>query len=181
MVATFLGFTRNSFENPQAATWCFPKAFVKIWAFFAQIGRKRGNSKENNCSTQENHVWYWTTSSLVHSVSCHLLLTWTQHHATLQWVEHRAFLFVTEPTRVRWTHLEVIYFMMWLIKPKKYNNNQYHAYDHLGERSKIQYYWMRNKEQYLLTLSKGHRFWIGPVANVHCTIQVHPCWEMLVD
>jgi hypothetical protein len=27
----------------------------------------------------------------------------------------------------------------------KYNNNQYYAYNHLGGRSKIQYYWMRIK------------------------------------
>ncbi len=52
-------------------------------------------------------------------------------------------------------HLEVIYSTMWLIKPKKYKNNQYYAYNHLGEHSKRQYYWMRNKEQYLRTLSKG--------------------------
>jgi hypothetical protein len=50
-----------------------------------------------------------------------------------------------------------------------------YAYNHLGECSKRQYYWMRNKEQYLRTLSEGHRFWVGLVANVHCTVQVHPC------
>jgi hypothetical protein len=60
--------------------------------------------------------------------------------------------------------------MMWLIKPKKYNNNQYYADNYLGKRSKGQYYWMRNIEQYLLTLSKGHRFWVGLLANVHCTV-----------
>jgi hypothetical protein len=49
-------------------------------------------------------------------------------------------------------------FMMWLIKPKKYKNNQYYADNHLGEHCKRQYSWMRNKEQYLRTLSKGHRF-----------------------
>ncbi len=31
---------------------------------------------------------------------------------------------------------EVIYSMMGLIKPRKYNNNQYYADNHLGERSK---------------------------------------------
>jgi hypothetical protein len=72
------------------------------------------------------------------------------------------------------TALKVLYSMMWLIKPKKYNNNQYYADNHLGKRSKGQYYWMRNKEQYLRTLSKGHRFWVGLLANVHCTVQVHP-------
>ncbi len=40
---------------------------------------------------------------------------------------------------------------------------------------------MRNKEQYLLTPSRGHRFWVGLPASVHCTVQVHPCWELLVD
>jgi hypothetical protein len=65
--------------------------------------------------------------------------------------------------------------MMWLIKLKKYNNNQYCADNHLGKHSKGQYYWMRNKEQYLRTPSKGHRFWVGLLANVHCTVQAHPC------
>jgi hypothetical protein len=64
--------------------------------------------------------------------------------------------------------------MMWLIKPKKYNN-QYYADNHLGERSKRQYYWMRNKEQYLRTLSNGHRSQVGLFANVHYTVQIHPC------
>jgi hypothetical protein len=36
-----------------------------------------------------------------------------------------------------------------------------YADNHLGRHSKGQYYWMRNKEQYLLILSKGHRFWAG--------------------
>jgi hypothetical protein len=71
--------------------------------------------------------------------------------------------------------VEIIYSMMWLIKPKKYNNNQYYGDIHLGKRSKRQYYWMRNKEQYLHTLSKSHRFWVGLLENVHCTLQVHPC------
>jgi hypothetical protein len=31
---------------------------------------------------------------------------------------------------------------------------------------------MRNKEQYLRTLSKGHRFWVVLLADVHCTVQV---------
>jgi hypothetical protein len=71
-------------------------------------------------------------------------------------------------------HLEVIYSMMWLIKPKRYNNNQYYADNHLGKRFKRQYYWMRNREQYLRTLSNGHRFWVGLLADVHCTVQAHP-------
>ncbi len=65
--------------------------------------------------------------------------------------------------------------MMWLIKPKKYNNNQYYADNHLGECSKRQYYWKRNKEQYLRTLSNGHKFWVGLFADVHYTVQIHPC------
>ncbi len=60
-------------------------------------------------------------------------------------------------------------------------NNQYYADNHLGDCSKRQYYWMRNKEQYLNTLSKGHRFRVGLLANVHYTVQIHPCWELLVD
>jgi hypothetical protein len=71
--------------------------------------------------------------------------------------------------------LGVIYSMMWLFKSKKYNNNQYFADNNLGERSKRQYCWMRNKEQYVHTLSKGCRFWIGMFAVVHYTVQVHPC------
>ncbi len=31
--------------------------------------------------------------------------------------------------------MEIIYSMMWLIKPKTYKNNQYYADNHLGERS----------------------------------------------
>ncbi len=64
--------------------------------------------------------------------------------------------------------------MMWLIKPKTCNNNQYYADNNLGKRSKEQYCWIRNKEQYLGTLSEGHRFWVGLLASVHCTFQVHP-------
>jgi hypothetical protein len=41
---------------------------------------------------------------------------------------------------------EIVYSMMWLIKPRKYNNNQYYAHKHSGERSKKQYYWMRNED-----------------------------------
>ncbi len=89
-------------------------------------------------------------------------------------------LSATQPRKVRRTHLEVIYYMMWLIKPKKYNN-QYYADNHLGECSKRQYYWMWNKEQYLRTLSNGCRFWIGLFVVVHYTVQIHPCWELLVD
>jgi hypothetical protein len=37
-------------------------------------------------------------------------------------------------------------------------NNQYYADNHSEECSKRQYYWMRNKEQYLHTLSNGQRF-----------------------
>jgi hypothetical protein len=51
-----------------------------------------------------------------------------------------------------------IYSMIWLIKPKKYKNNQYYADNHLGEHSKRQYYWMRNNKQYEHTLSNGRRF-----------------------
>jgi hypothetical protein len=57
----------------------------------------------------------------------------------------------------------------------KYNNNQYYADNHLGVHSKRQYYWMRNKEQYLCTLSKGHRLWNALFADVHYTVQIHPC------
>jgi hypothetical protein len=57
---------------------------------------------------------------------------------------------------------------------KKYNN-QYYADNHSGECSKRQYCWMRNEEQYLRTLSKGHRLWIGLFADVHYTVQIHPC------
>jgi ribosomal protein L11 methylase PrmA len=71
--------------------------------------------------------------------------------------------------------MEIVYSMMWLIKPKKYNNNQSYADNHLGKRSKRRYNWMRNKEQYLHTLSKGHRFWVELLVNVHYTVQIHPC------
>jgi hypothetical protein len=56
--------------------------------------------------------------------------------------------------------------MMCLIKPKKKNNNQYYADNHLGKRSKEQYCWMRNKnkEQYLRSLSEDYRFWVGLLA-----------------
>jgi hypothetical protein len=47
--------------------------------------------------------------------------------------------------------------------------------NHLGERSKRQDYWMKNKEQYVCTLSGGHRFWIGLFTVVHYTVQIHPC------
>jgi hypothetical protein len=43
--------------------------------------------------------------------------------------------------------------------------------NYLGERSKRQYYWMRNKEQYVHTLSDGHRFWIGLLAVVHHIVE----------
>jgi hypothetical protein len=33
-------------------------------------------------------------------------------------------------------HMEIIYSMMWLIKPKTYKNNQYYADNHLGNISK---------------------------------------------
>jgi hypothetical protein len=36
------------------------------------------------------------------------------------------------------------------------------------------YYWMRNKEQYLHTLSKGNRSWVELLVNVHYTVQIHP-------
>jgi hypothetical protein len=38
-----------------------------------------------------------------------------------------------------------------------------------------QYYWMRNKEQYVRILSNGSRFWIGLFAVVHYTVQIYPC------
>jgi hypothetical protein len=52
-----------------------------------------------------------------------------------------------------------------------------HTKNHLGGGgcSKRQYYWMRNKEQYLHTLSKGHRFWVGLLADIQYTVQFHPC------
>jgi hypothetical protein len=68
-------------------------------------------------------------------------------------------------------HLEVIYSMMWLIKPKKYNNNQYYAVNHLGRRSKGQYYWMRNGEQYLYTYTlQGPQVlgWAACKCPLHC-------------
>jgi hypothetical protein len=71
--------------------------------------------------------------------------------------------------------VEIVYSMMWLIKPKTYKNNQYYADTILGEHSKRQYYRMRNKEQYFHTLSNSHRFWVGLLADVHSTVQIHPC------
>jgi hypothetical protein len=62
---------------------------------------------------------------------------------------------------------------------QKYNNNQYYADNHLiiilGKHSKRQNYRTENKEQYLRTLSEGHRIWVGLLARVHCTVQIHPC------
>jgi hypothetical protein len=91
---------------------------------------------------------------------------------------NRQVLFATQPMGVRWNALGSYLFYDVVNQPKKYNNNQYHADNNLGKCSKGQYYWMRNKEQYLRTLSKGHRFWVGLLANVYCTVQVHPSWEL---
>jgi hypothetical protein len=113
----------------------------------------------------QSRAWCWTSSCLVgwtsglahwgaclaHPLSIGAKCQMASNSQLLtQNVQHSSnlLLFATQPRRERWTNLEVIYSMMWLIKPKKYNNNQYYAYDHLGERSKRQYYWMRNKEQY---------------------------------
>ncbi len=40
---------------------------------------------------------------------------------------------------------------------------------------------MENKEKYWYTFSEDHRLWIGLLASVHSTVEVHPCWGILVD
>jgi hypothetical protein len=40
---------------------------------------------------------------------------------------------------------------------------------------------MRNKEQYVHTLSGGSRLWIGLSTVVHYTVQIHPCLKLLAN
>jgi hypothetical protein len=57
------------------------------------------------------------------------------------------------------------YFILWLINLKD-NNNQYYAAKPFENCSKRQFYSMRNKEQYVHTLSCSRRSWIGLLANL---------------
>jgi hypothetical protein len=60
--------------------------------------------------------------------------------------------------------MKVLYSAVWLINLKD-NNNQYYV-DKLFEGCfKRQYYWMRNTEQYVPTLSCSRRSRIGLLAN----------------
>jgi hypothetical protein len=43
------------------------------------------------------------------------------------------FLFVTQPLKVLWTHLEVLYSMMWLVKPTKKKTISTTQINHLGD------------------------------------------------
>ncbi len=75
-----------------------------------------------------------------------------------------AVLVLDTAQEVWWTHVEVLYFVVWFINPKDYNN-QYYADKPFEECSKRQYYFMRNKEQYVHTLSHSRRSWIGLLGN----------------
>jgi hypothetical protein len=65
------------------------------------------------------------------------------------------------------------YSMMLLIKPKNITTISTTQINHLGEHSKRQYYWMRNKEQYVSTLSGDRRFWIG-LSRLSTTLSPDP-------
>jgi hypothetical protein len=74
---------------------------------------------------------------------------------------------------------EFVYSMLWLIKPKIYNTNQYYADNHLiiicisiPKDSVAAGREIKNNKH---TFSEGHRFWVGLLASLHSTVQVHPC------
>ncbi len=66
-------------------------------------------------------------------------------HCQYSWT---LYLSVIAARKMRWTHLEVFYSMLWIINLKD-NNNQYYADKTFEECSKRQYYWVRNKCQYI--------------------------------
>ncbi len=154
--------------------FCFwnQRSKLNLLLIFVQRIQTRAYSDLNAVDLSIYHSWiflyFQNYSSLVHAIK--LLFRHYQSIGHLQ----------NQPREVLWTHVETIYSMMWLTKPKKYNN-QYYADNHTGEHSKGQYYWMRNKEQYFRTLSKGDRLWNGLFADVHYTVQIHPCWGLLED
>jgi hypothetical protein len=65
-------------------------------------------------------------------------------------------------------------------QPKKDDNHQYYADKTFEEYSMRQYCWLKNKRQYIYTLSRGS--WIGLLKTPWmCTIQVHPSSKLQVE
>jgi hypothetical protein len=88
------------------------------------------------------------------------------------------------PGSVMNTH-ESFYSIVWFMNLKN-NNNQYYADEPVEDCSKRQYYWMRNKEQYIQTkyihypLATNHGLGCSQIPWM-CTIQVYPSWRLQVD
>ncbi len=77
-------------------------------------------------------------------------------------------------------HGEFVYSMSWFIKPKNITTiSTMQIIIRMAFQKTVLL--DGNKDQYQTYIFRGHRFWVGLLASVHSTVQVHSCWGLLVD